>query len=154
MSWADPRRKATTDDYVFASGTMNGNPVGCAAGLVTLDELEKEGVYPRLYEISDRLRRGLEGIARGLDIPLQVIGEGPVLQPVFTRAQIRTHVDGLQADAGAARRFGIEMIRRGIFVAPAGKLYLSLAHTAEDVDKTLQAAEDSLQAVMKTPVKA
>lgn len=152
MSWADPRRQATTSDYVFASGTMNGNPVGCAAGLVTLDELEKEGVYPRLYEISDRLRNGLEGIARGLDFPLQVIGEGPVLQPVFTRARIRNHIDGLQADAAAARRFGIEMIRRGIFVTPAGKLYLSVAHTAEDVDQTLQAAEESLKAVMKTPM--
>ena len=150
MAWADPRRKATTSDYVFASGTMNGNPVGCAAGLVTLDELQKEGVYPRLYEVSDRLRNGLEGIAKDLDIPLQVIGEGPVLQPVFTGAQIRNHVDGLQADAAAARSFGIEMIRRGVFVAPAGKLYLSLAHTDEDVDQTLQAAQESLKAVVKT----
>ena len=150
MAWADPRRKATTSDYVFASGTMNGNPVGCAAGLVTLDELQKEGVYPRLFEVSDRLRNGLEGIARDLDIPLQVIGEGPVLQPVFTGAQIRNHVDALQADAAAARNFGIEMIRRGVFVAPAGKLYLSLVHTDEDVDQTLQAAQESLKAMIKT----
>jgi glutamate-1-semialdehyde aminotransferase len=39
------------------------------------------------------------------------------------------------------------MIRRGIFVAPGGKLYLSLAHTAADVDQTLEAAEQALQAI-------
>lgn len=146
MAWADPRRKATSD-YVFASGTMNGNPIGCAAGLVTLDELEKEGVYPQFYEISDRLRQGLESRARARGIPCQVIGEGPVLQTVFSDLPIRTHADGLRADAGAAQCFGIEMIRRGIFVAPGGKLYLSLAHTAADVDQTLEAAEQALQAI-------
>ena len=146
MAWADPRRQATSD-YVFASGTMNGNPVGCAAGLATLDELEKEGVYPQFYQISDRLRQGLEGLAKARGIPFQVIGEGPVLQTVFGDGQIRTHTDGLQADAGAARRFGIEMIRRGIFVSPGGKLYLSQAHTAADVDQTLEAAEECLQVI-------
>ena len=146
MALADPRRKADSD-YVFASGTMNGNPVACAAGLVTLDELEREAVYPRIYGISDRLRHGLEGIGKRLGIPFQVIGEGPVLQPVFTDAQISNHIDGLQADATAARRFGLEMIRRGVFVTPGGKLYLSLVHSVDDVDQTLQAAEDSLQVV-------
>ena len=149
MALADPRRKANSD-YVFASGTMNGNPVACAAGLVTLDELEREAVYPRIYDISDRLRHGLESIGKRLGIPFQVIGEGPVLQPVFTDAQISNYTDGLQADATAARRFGLEMIRRGVFVTPGGKLYLSLVHTADDVDQTLEAAEDSLQVVKDT----
>ena len=135
MALADPRRRAESD-YVFASGTMNGNPVGCAAGLATLDELEKEGVYPRLHETSERLRQGLEETGRRLGLPFQVIGDGPVLQPVFTEAAIRNHADGLQADADAARRFGVEMIRRGVLVTPGGKLYLSLAHTAGDVDRT------------------
>ena len=149
MALADPRRKAESD-FVFASGTMNGNPVGCAAGLATLDELEKEGVYPRLHETSDRLRQGLEETGRSLGLPFQVIGDGPVLQPVFTEAPVRTHADGLRADADAARRFGVEMIRRGVLVTPGGKLYLSLAHTAGDVDHTLQVAEDSLRVVKGT----
>ena len=149
MALADPRRKGESG-YVFASGTMNGNPVGCAAGLATLDELEKEGVYPRLYETSDRLRQGLEEAGRRLELPFQVIGDGPVLQPVFTEAPVRNHIDGLRADAGAARRFGVEMIRRGVLVTPGGKLYLSLAHSAGDVDRTLQAAEESLHVVKGT----
>ena len=149
MALADPRRRSESD-YVFASGTMNGNPVGCAAGLATLDELEKEGVYARLHETSERLRQGLEEAGRRLELPFQVIGDGPVLQPVFTEAPIRNHADGLRADADAARRFGVEMIRRGVLVTPGGKLYLSLVHTAGDVDRTLQAAEDSLMVVKET----
>ena len=144
MSWADPRRKATAD-YVFASGTMNGNPIGCAAGLATLDILQQEGTYDRFEKISQRLREGLEGLARGLGIPFQVIGEGAVLQTVFGDVEIRTYADGLQADAEVARRFGIEMIRRGIFVTPGGKLYLSLAHSEADIDRTLEIAEQALR---------
>ena len=144
MNWADPRRKSSSD-YVFASGTMNGNPIGCAAGLVTLEELEREGAYDRFYELSDRLSEGLEGLAREQGIPLQVIGDGPVLQTVFSDLPIRTHADGLKADNGAAQRFGIEMIRQGIFVSPGGKLYLSQAHTTEDIDRTIEVARDALQ---------
>ena len=79
-----------------------------------------------------------------------MIGDGPVLQPVFSETPVRNHADGLRADADAARRFGVEMIRRGVLVTPGGKLYLSLAHSDEDVDRTLQAAGDSLQAVKGT----
>ena len=146
MAWADSRRKATTD-YAFASGTMNGNPIGCAAGLVTLDELAKEGVYAHFYQISDRLKQGLEELARDRGIPFQVIGEGPVLQTVFSDLPMHTHTDGLKADAAAAQRFGLEMIRRGIFVSPGGKLYLSQAHTTADIDQTLEVAAEVLQVI-------
>jgi glutamate-1-semialdehyde 2,1-aminomutase len=146
MAWADPRRKAS-GDYVFASGTMNGNPIGCVAGLATLDELEKEGVYAHFYQISDRLKQGLEGLAQDRGIAFQVIGEGPVLQAVFSDLPMHTHTDGLKADAAAAQRFGIEMIRRGIFVSPGGKLYLSQAHTTADIDQTLEVAAEVLQVI-------
>lgn len=146
MAWADSRRKATTGN-AFASGTMNGNPIGCAAGLVTLDELAKEGVYDHFYQISDRLKQGLEALARDRRIPFQVIGEGPVLQTVFSDLPMYTHTDGLKADAAAAQRFGLEMIRRGIFVSPGGKLYLSQAHTNADIDQTLEVAAEVLQVI-------
>ena len=146
MGLADPRRKAN-DDYVFASGTMNGNPIGCAAGLVTLDELQKEGVYDHFYRISDQLKEGLESLARDRGRPLQVIGEGPVLQTVFSDLPMHTHADGFNADGAAAQRFGVEMIRRGVFVSPGGKLYLSTAHTAADIDRTLEVAADVLSII-------
>ena len=146
MVHSDSRRKGVKD-FVFISGTMSGNPVSTAAGLATLDELEKDGVYPRLYELSERLRAGLEALGRELGLPLRVLGDGPVLQPFFTEGEIRNHADVLEADARTATAFGVELIRRGIFVNPNGKLYLSLSLTDADIDTTLEAARGALEAV-------
>ena len=148
MNCADPRRKGQPD-YAFVSGTFNGNPVGATAGLATLCELEKDGVYPRLYAISQHIKEGLESLGARLGLPLKVIGEGPVLQPFFTHQEIRTHADTLHADMETARKFGVEMVRRGIFVTPGGKLYLSLAHTDADIARTLETAGQALEGIRK-----
>ncbi len=145
MDTADPRRKSEAV-YTFVSGTANGNPVSTTAGLATLDELEKPGVYEHLHVLPSALAEGLETLGTELGIPLRVIGDGPVLQPFFIDGPIRNYADSLRADGAAARAFGIEMIRQGIFVNPGAKLYLSMAHTRADVDRTLEAARKALQA--------
>ncbi len=146
LACADPRRKGIAP-YTFVSGTTNGNPVSAVAGLATLDILETDGVYKRLYEIPARLKHGLESLGASEGLPLQVLGEGPVLQPYFADLEIRNYADTLKADAGAAQQFSIEMIKRGIFFNPRGKLYFSLAHTEADIDHTLEVAETALKRV-------
>ena len=110
------------------------------------------GVYPRLYALAGRLRKGLEAIGRAKGLPLQVIGDGPVLQPFFTAAAIGNYADTLMADDRAARCFGIEWIRRGVFVSPGGKIYISLAHTNYDIDRALESAEGALEVVKREGV--
>ena len=146
MDCADPRRRGN-DSYAFISSTANGNPIGTTAGLVCLDELGKEGVYPRLYAVPGQLKDGLESLGRERGLPLRVFGEGPVMQPFFTDIEILNYTDTLKADAKAAWQFGREMIKRGIYVTPGGKLYLSLAHSESDVDRTLEAAKGALEEV-------
>ena len=148
LDCGDPRRKAQGQEYAFVSGTVNGNPIGAAAGLACLDELAKDGVYPRLYEVAERRRQGLEAIGKTRGVPLQVLGDGPVLQPFFTETAILNHIDSLQADAAMAQLWGVEMLKRGILCSPGGKLYLSLAHADEDIDRTLAVAQESLEAVL------
>ncbi len=148
LDCGDPRRKGQGEAYAFVSGTVNGNPIGAAAGLACLNELGKEGVYPRLYEVADRLSQGLEAIGKDMGVPLQVLGDGPVLQPFFTEATILNHIDSLQADAARARLWGIEMLKRGILCNPGGKLYLSFAHSNDDIDRTLKVARESLEVVV------
>lgn len=148
LDCGDPRRKSQGQEYAFVSGTVNGNPIGAAAGLACLDELAKDGVYPRLYEVSERLSQGLEAIAKDLGVPLQVLGDGPVLQPFFTDAPILNHIDSLQADAAAARLWGIEMLKRGILCNPGGKIYVSFAHSHDDIDRTLEVAREALEAAI------
>ena len=150
LDCGDPRRKGQGQgDYAFVSGTVNGNPIGAAAGLACLDELAQDGVYARLYEVSERLRQGLLAIGKEAGVPLQVLGDGPVLQPFFTETIILNHADSLAADAAMARLWNVEMIKRGVLCNPGGKLYLSLAHSDDDIDRTLQVAQEALAVVVR-----
>src|SRR5205823_11695853 len=83
---ADPGRKGR-GRYCFLSGTLTGNPVACAAGLATLGVLRQAGVYERLRTLGERLAGGLRRAAADVDVPLQVLGDGPVLQVYFTDHQ-------------------------------------------------------------------
>jgi len=147
LQLADPRQKGR-GPYCFLSGTLTANPVACAAGLAALKVLRQSGVYERLHAVAERLRRGLCQAGAAAGVPLQVLGDGPVLQVLFTERQpLRTHRDLLYADRKKATQFGYELIRRGVYCTPGGKLYLSLAHSDEDIDRTVAVAAEALRAI-------
>lgn len=152
LDTANPRRKPYPADpqSIIASGTFNGNPLSAAAGLATLQELAKPGTYERLFAMGDRITREIEAMGREFSIPLLVGGEGPVLQVLFTTADaIINYETMLYADRAKAYTFGVELIRRGCFVSPFEKIYLSTAHTDEDLDRLLEAARDVLRNVIR-----
>ncbi|HYT91200.1 MAG TPA: aminotransferase class III-fold pyridoxal phosphate-dependent enzyme, partial [Gemmataceae bacterium] len=147
LQLADPGQKGR-GRYCFLSGTLTGNPVACAAGLATLEVLRQPGTYERLHTLSARLAKGLRQAGALTGLPLQVLGDGPVLQTYFTANEpLRNHRDLLRADRGQAVRFGHELIRRGVYCTPGGKLYLSLAHTEADIDRTVAIAAEALRAL-------
>ena len=152
LETANPRRKPYPADpqSIIASGTFNGNPLSAAAGLATLEELAKPGTYERLFAMGDRITREIEAMGREFSIPLLVGGEGPVLQVLFTTAdEILNYESMLYADRAKAYTFGVELIRRGCFVSPFEKIYLSTAHTDADLDRLLEAARDVLRNVIR-----
>jgi glutamate-1-semialdehyde 2,1-aminomutase len=146
MVLCDPRR-AGQADYAVVSGTMNGNPLVTAAGLATLGELEKPGVYHRLHAIGNRLRSGLVEVGQIVGLPLQAPGEGPVFQPLISEHQTTDARAVWQADLKASYRFGVELVREGILLSVGSKMYVSTAHTEADIDRTLEAAERALRRV-------
>jgi glutamate-1-semialdehyde 2,1-aminomutase len=146
MQQADPGQKGR-GRYCFLSGTLTGNPVACAAGLATLGVLRQPGAYDRLHALGRRLAEGLRRAGADAGVPVQVLGDGPVLQVYFTdHRALRNHRDLQKADRPRAVRFGNEMIRRGVYCTPGGKLYLSLAHSDEDIDRTVAIAGQALRA--------
>ncbi len=152
LETANPRRAAYPTDRqsIIASGTFNGNPVSAVAGLATLTVLEKPGTYERLFAMGNRIRSEIEAMGREFSIPLQVGGEGPVLQLLFTEApEILNYETMLYADRDKAYTFGVEMIRRGFFISPFEKIYLSTAHSDDDLDRMLAAARDVLRTVIR-----
>jgi glutamate-1-semialdehyde 2,1-aminomutase len=147
LEQADPRRKGG-GSYCYMGGTLTGNPIAAAAGLATLDILERPGSYPRLYALAARLRDGLERVGRTQGLPLKTLGKGPIIQVAFTERDAFETVEDLScADAGLYKRFAYEMISRGVMLLPAGKIYVSLAHSEADIDETVAIAEAALRSL-------
>ena len=144
MSAYDPSA-VEPDSYVPQIGTLNGNPVACAAGLATLAELRKEGVYESLYDTGRRLRDGMERLAREAEIPIQLSGLDPIFGLYFTDQPVVDYRDTLKADAAKLMRFTTLLMEQGVLKAWPEKFYPSLAHTAEDVGETLEAFASAIE---------
>jgi glutamate-1-semialdehyde 2,1-aminomutase len=133
-------------DYVWQAGTLNGNPVAATAGLATLAELRRPGVYQKLFATGTRLREGLTAAARKHGMPAQVSGEPPVFDIIFTDRPVVDYRATLTADRRRIALFNEECVKRGV-VKAANKIYVSLAHTDADVDETLGVFDAALAAV-------
>jgi glutamate-1-semialdehyde 2,1-aminomutase len=150
LAQADPTRKGS-DNYCYMGGTLTGNPVAAAAGLATLEILERKDVYPTLYNLAAQLHAGLEEVGRYYGFTLNVSGMGPVLQVFFTESQKKNSSVNVQnVDKYLSKIFAYEMIARGILISPASKIYISLAHTSADIAKTISVAGDALAAIARS----
>lgn len=147
MALANPRTQG--QNYVYFSGTLNGNPLSAAAGLATLDVLDSPGTYAALNETGRRLRESLSEIGASSPEPVQVIGDGPLGGIVFADGDPLDPETLVGADKQALKRLDRELLRRGVFTNLASKLYVSVAHTPEDVDRTAEAFEDALKSLFK-----
>ena len=129
---------ADSDTYVSQIGTLNGNPIACAAGLATLAELRKAGTYEGLRETGARVRRALVDICAQNGVSAQMCGEDAIFDVYFTDRPVVNYRDGLSADAGMMSRFNAGLLERGILKG-GQKFYPSVAHTDEDVETTINA---------------
>lgn len=136
------------DGTVLFGGTYNGNPMSVAAALTTIDILEAGdgAVHRRLYALGDRMRTGLQSIVDRLGLPARAVNQGSVFVLYFTERDVRSYEDALTSDASWYVAFHRGMTERGFLMLPMNlkRNHLTAAHTEEDVDLTLQAAEDVL----------
>ena len=128
-----------SDDYVNQIGTLNGNPVACAAGLATLAEMRKEGAYEQLRETGRRVREALVDICAENGLPVQSSGEDSIFDIYFSEKPVNNYRDGLAADGGMMARCNAGLLERGILKGWPQKYYPSLAHTDADVERTINA---------------
>ena len=131
-----------SDDYVNQIGTLNGNPIACAAGLATLAELRKEGAYDRLWSTGGKLREGLVEICSENGLAVQSSGEDAIFDIYFIDKPVENYRDGLAADGALMTRLNHGLLERGILKGWPQKYYPSLAHTDEDVARTLEAVRE------------
>ena len=136
----------SADNYVSQTGTLNGNPIACAAGLATLSELRKEGTYSKLEETGSRLRKALVDICDKHDVAVQMCGEDAIFDVYFVDKPVINYRDTLLADGQMMGRFNAGLLERGVLKGNQ-KFYPSLVHTEEDVEKTIDAFNEVVPAL-------
>jgi glutamate-1-semialdehyde 2,1-aminomutase len=149
MSVLDARKRPRSE-VVWATNTLNGNPVCATAGCAALEVLTQSGLYDRLHHIGARLRSGIVAAGERHGFAVQTPGEDAVFGVRFTdRRPLRTWMDLTTADKALGLRWALELIRRGLLVNPNEKFYISIAHTDADVDRTLAVADEAFAALKR-----
>jgi len=134
---------------VYQAGTLAGNPLAMRAGIAALKQLAKPGLYDEMARLAEHLVSGLRAALKSEGIPAQINAIGSLATVFFTDAPVRNYADAKRSDTKRYARFFREMLDRGIFLAPSQfeAAFLSAAHTAADIEQTLAAARESLQAI-------
>ncbi len=147
MSVLDARSRPKAE-VVWATNTLNGNPVCAAAGLAAIEALSQPGVYEHFHRIGSRLRKGMVEAGERHGFAVQAPGEDAVWGVRFTdRKPLRTWMDLTTADKDLGWRWAIELMKRGLLVNPNEKFYISTAHTDADVDQTLHVVDEAFAAL-------
>ena len=131
---------------VYQAGTLSGNPVSVRAGLTTLEILEKPGTYERLEAAGARLQAGLLAALSDARQTGCVNRAGSLLTMFIGVERVSNADDARRSDLAKFARFFHAMIERGIYLPPSQfeAMFVSLAHTDADLDRTIAAARESL----------
>jgi len=135
---------------VYQAGTLSGNPVAMAAGIATLDLLGAPGFHERLASLTDSLVLGLAGAAKAADIPLATNRVCGMFGLFFTDApRVGRYAEVMACDTTRFKRFFHAMLGEGIYLAPSAfeAGFVSVAHTAADIDATVTAATRAFAAL-------
>ncbi|WP_019529809.1 glutamate-1-semialdehyde 2,1-aminomutase [Dasania marina] len=129
---------------VYQAGTLSGNPIAMAAGLTMLNAISVEGFYQPLFTKTDTLMAGLNAAAEKAGVPFTTNHVGTMFGGFFTKEKTITNYQQVMAcDIPAFNRFFHGMLDAGVYLAPASYEagFMSAAHTDEDIQFTIDAAE-------------
>ena len=135
---------------VYQAGTLSGNPVAMAAGLAQLRYLhDHPQVYTHINHMGASLAQDMGKLCEKSQVPVAINQVGSLLSPFFTPTEVSTFVDAKGSDVGMYARYFGEMLQRGIYLAPAQfeAMFLSDAHSGEDLTATLEAFQQTLEAL-------
>ncbi|HEV8320805.1 MAG TPA: glutamate-1-semialdehyde 2,1-aminomutase [Myxococcota bacterium] len=137
---------------VYQAGTLSGNPMAMRAGLATLELLGEPGTFERLEALGARLEAGLRAAAGRAGVPVTVQRVGSMFTVFFVSdagRPLRTFAEARTADTARFGRFFQAMLERGVYLPPSQleAAFLSLAHSDDDVDQTVVAAEEAFRTI-------
>ena len=131
---------------VYQAGTFNGSPVSMTAGLAVIKTLKGEKVHAKVNKAGDSMRSGLSDVISDLGLDYNVSGIGSMFK-VFFGDMPYNYQDALKCDKEKFNVFFKKMLADGIFLPPSQyeTNFLSLAHSQDDIDKTIEAYRRNLK---------
>lgn len=134
---------------IYQAGTLSGNPVAMSAGIETLKIISSKDAYKKLENSMKQLEEGLRDAAVKAKVSTKFYRAGTMFCTYFTDKEVYDYETAKLADTAKFGRFFINMLNRGVYLAPsqfeAG--FMSLAHTASDIDRTVSAAFESIKKI-------
>ncbi len=133
---------------VYQAGTLSGNPVAMAAGLIELKILrDSPEIYEKIDEMAKMLSSGLENTAKSLDLKVKVNRVGSLVCMFFTGDEVDSFEKAKSSDTKAYAEYFKKMLEFGIHLAPAQfeAMFVSYAHSKEDIEKTIECAGQAMK---------
>jgi glutamate-1-semialdehyde 2,1-aminomutase len=127
-------------------GTLSGNPIAAAAGLKSLEILNREGAYDHLLELGNRVSRMISDALGKTGVPFHIVGHPTLFEVVFHDIKPLDYRIVQNGDAQSAKAWNDTLHANGIFKSP-GKTYPSLVLNEEDLAITQAAIDNAAQAV-------
>ena len=134
------------DRWLMQLGTLSGNPIAAAAGLKTMEVLNREGSYDQLRNTGRALQDMQRSALDAVGIPYQICGDETLFDIFFTNRQCRDYRSAEHDDPARNLTYNATLRQHGIFKSPA-KLYPSLAITSKDLDQTKAAVEHAVRSI-------
>ena len=127
---------------IYQAGTLSGNPLAVTAGIETLKKLGASGVYEKLERRGKQLAEGLGQAAKQANIPFYQTRVGSLMGGFFVDGRVVDYATAKKSDTARYAKFFHKMLERGFYFAPSQfeAAFVSTAHTAADVDQTIEAA--------------
>ncbi|MDI6791046.1 MAG: glutamate-1-semialdehyde 2,1-aminomutase [Thermodesulfobacteriota bacterium] len=129
---------------VYQAGTLSGNPLAVTAGIATLKILSQKGTYEDLEGKGAYLGGNINELIQRYSIPARVNRAGSLMTIFFTKNEVVDFSSALTSDTNCFARFYRNMLEKGVYLPPSQfeAVFISLAHTRNDLDQTLGAIEE------------
>ena len=137
------------DGPVYQAGTLSGNPIAMAIGHETVSILRESGVYEGLEEKAKRLELGIKENLKKLNLNFTVNRSGSMFCLFFTGKEVDSYSSAMASDSRLFQVYFKNMLDSGIYIAPSPfeVSFLSVAHTQEDIEQTIEANYTALKKV-------
>jgi glutamate-1-semialdehyde 2,1-aminomutase len=133
---------------VYQAGTLSGNPMAMAAGIVTLRLLADDGVYRRLDALGGQLADGMRAAAKAAEAAVTITQLGSMMTVFFADSAPADYTSAKRANSERYGAFFHSMLHAGVYLPPSQfeAMFVSLAHQQVDIDRTIEAATTAFAA--------